>query len=112
MSEAKQETKKRMAAVEVESAEPVHTVREGALAASIWQRQSLSGYAYYDFSISRSWKSMSSSKTGYSKNFFARNADELKRVIDRAARWITEHETAHAIQQNSKAGEVANGTCA
>ncbi len=26
----------------------------GAIAASIWQRQSPSGYAYYDFSLSRS----------------------------------------------------------
>jgi hypothetical protein len=77
MSESKEPKKKNVPA-EAESAEPMHTVREGAVAASIWRRQSLSGYAYYDFSISRSWKSMSSSKTGYSKNFFSRNQEELK----------------------------------
>ena len=112
MSEVKQETKKKPATVEAESAEPVHTIREGAVAASIWQRQSLSGYAYFDFSLSRSWKSMSSNTTGYSKNFFARNAEELRRVIDRAAQWIIDRETAQASEQNGKAAEVANGTYA
>jgi hypothetical protein len=33
---------------------PVHTIREGSVAASIWRRQSPSGYAYYDFSLTRS----------------------------------------------------------
>jgi hypothetical protein len=112
MNDAKQEPKKKQATQEAEPADPVHTIREGAVAASIWQRQSLSGYAYYDFSLSRSWKSMSSNKTGYSKNFFARNGDELKRVIERAAQWIVEHETAVASNQNCQVGEVANGTFA
>ena len=31
-----------------ESTEPVIVIRNGAIAASIWQRQSPSGYAYYD----------------------------------------------------------------
>ncbi len=41
---------------EAEPTDPVHVVRKGAIAASIWQRQSPSGYAYFDFSLSRSWK--------------------------------------------------------
>jgi hypothetical protein len=110
MSDVKQEPKKKPASAEVESAEPVHTIREGAVGASIWQRQSLSGYAYYDFSLSRSWKTMSSSKTGYSKNFFARNGDEVKRVVEKACQWILEHETAPGAAQNGTAGEVAHGT--
>ena len=79
-----------------ETTEPVQTVREGAVAASIWRRQSPSGYAYYDFSLSRSWKSMSSGKTGYSKNFFEHNREELVRVIEKAAAWISEQQEAHA----------------
>ena len=67
---------------------PVHVIREGAVAASIWRRQSPSGYAYLDFSISRSWKTQATGKTGYSANYFARNRDELIRVIEGAAQWI------------------------
>jgi hypothetical protein len=70
----------------------VHTVRQGAIAASIWLRQSPSGYAYLDFSLSRSWKSMSIEKAGYSKNFFARNKAELLAVIEQAAAWIEQKE--------------------
>ena len=105
----KPESKKKNAAAEPETAEPVHTVREGAVAASIWQRQSLSGYAYYDFSLSRSWKSMSSDKTGYSKNFFSRNRDEVLRVVAKACDWIARHERAEAVSENESMGEGANG---
>jgi hypothetical protein len=71
---------------------PVHTIREGSVAASIWQRQSPSGYAYYDYSLTRSWKSMSSGNTGYSRNFFSRNQQELFTVIEKATQWIAAHE--------------------
>jgi hypothetical protein len=110
MSESKPEAKKKPATQEAESAEPVHTIREGAVGASIWQRQSLSGYAYYDFSLSRSWKSMSSSKTGYSKNFFSRNGDEIKNVVDKACQWIAERERLAVAEQNGNGSEAANGT--
>lgn len=36
---------------EGESTDPVQVIRKGAIAASIWKRQSTSGYAYYDFSL-------------------------------------------------------------
>lgn len=71
-----------------EPKQPVKVVRRGALAASIWRRQAPSGYPYYDFSLSRSWKSMSTEKTGYSKNFFAEHAQELSEVIAETAAWI------------------------
>jgi hypothetical protein len=74
--------------------DPVHVVRNGAVAASIWKRQSPSGYAYYDFSLSRSWKSMSSDKTGYSKNYFDTNEKELIDVIQRASAWIMDQKAA------------------
>ena len=73
-----------------ETTDPVEVIRKGAIAASIWKRQSPSGYAYYDFSISRSWKSMSSEKTGYSRNFFETNKADLFEVIEKASAWITE----------------------
>ena len=75
---------------EIEGTDPVHVVRKGAIAASIWRRQSPSGFAYYDFSLSRSWKSMSSEKTGYSRNFFETNQADLWEVIERASAWIVE----------------------
>ena len=79
---------------------PVHTIREGAVGASIWRRQSPSGYAYYDFSLTRSWKSLSSGSPGYSKNFFARNEAELTAVIQKAAAWIASREEPVALAGN------------
>ena len=89
----KQENKRKKP---IESDLPVHTVRSGAVAASIWKRQSPSGYIYYDFSLARSFKSLSSGKTGYSRNFFARNQEEITAVVEQAARWITEHGSKQA----------------
>lgn len=71
---------------------PAFTIREGAIAASIWRRQAPSGSAYYEFSLSRAWKSATTGKSGYSRNFLARNRDELARVIDLAVAWIEEHQ--------------------
>ena len=84
------EAKRKLKEPEGETTDPVHVVRKGAIAASVWQRQSPSGYAYYDYSISRSWKSMSSEKTGYSKNFFETNQTDLIEVIQKASAWIIE----------------------
>ena len=88
---------------DAETTDPVQTVREGAVAASIWLRQSPSGFPYYDFSLSRSWKSMNSGKTGYSKNFFARNRDDLVRVIERASAWIEEQHLESLSAQDEAA---------
>lgn len=74
---------------EGENMDPVQVIRKGAIAASIWQRQSPSGFAYHDFSVSRSWKSKSSDKTGYSRNFFETNQADLIEVIQLASAWIT-----------------------
>lgn len=71
-----------------EVADPVHVIREGAIAASLWKRQSPSGFAYYDFTLSRSWKSMGTGKSGYSRSFFASNQSELIAVIQKTAAWL------------------------
>lgn len=80
--------KKKTKSGDSETVNPVHVVRQGAIAASIWKRQSASGYAYYDYTLSRSWKSMSSDKTGYSDHFSEKNKDALHRVIDETSAWI------------------------
>lgn len=78
---------------------PTKTVRRGAIAASIWKRQAPSGFEYYDFSLSRSWKSKSSGKEGYSPNFFIENEEAISAVVRDAASWI-------ASQQASLLAEV------
>lgn len=75
-----------------ESAKPIHVIREGAISASIYRRQSPSGFAYLDFSLTRSWKTQTSGKTGCSTNYFAINRHELVTAIDRAAAWIVANE--------------------
>ena len=67
---------------------PVKTIRQGAIGASIWKRQTPTGMEYYDFSISRSWKAKTSGKEGYSPNFFSSNETELTQVIKDASTWI------------------------
>ena len=69
---------------------PVHVVREGAIAASIWLRQAANGFGYYNFTLSRSWKVQSSGRTGYSQNYFADNSQALVHVIAGATKWIQE----------------------
>jgi len=75
---------------ETESNDPVQVIRQGAIAASIWQRQSPSGFAYFDFTLSRSWKSQGTGKAGYSKSFFGTNEQDLVEVIGKAAAWIAQ----------------------
>jgi len=67
-----------------------HTVRRGAIAANIWLRQSHAGFVYYDYSISRSWKSTKAGKEGYSSSFFPENKMALLDVIAAASDWIAE----------------------
>ena len=81
---------------------PVHTIRRGAIAANIWQRQTQTGMDYYDFSLSRSWKSQNTGREGYSTSFFPRNAPELVEVVTEATAWIAEHD------KTPKAGVAAN----
>ena len=67
---------------------PVTVIRNGAIAASIWRRQTSTGFEYLDFSLSRSWKLKSGDKEGYSANFFDNNADALIEVVERASQFI------------------------
>lgn len=91
----KNETNKKKSSI----TKPVKTIREGAIAASIWKRQAPSGFEYYEFTLSRSWKAQSSGREGYSPNFFARNATELENVIREAAIWIEGQQASLSAEQ-------------
>lgn len=89
-------SKKKTKEIDGETTDPVQMIRHGAIAASIWKRQSPSGFAYYDFTLSRSWKSLGTGKAGYSKSFFGANEKELVEVIQRASAWIAEQPQGQA----------------
>ena len=78
---------------------PVKTIRHGAIAASIWKRQATSGFEYFDFTVSRSWKTSATGKEGYSSSFFARNAEDLHAVIQEAANWMESQQAS--LQENN-----------
>lgn len=73
---------------------PTKTVRHGAIAANIWKRMAPNGFEYYDFSLSRSWKSKSSQKEGYSTSFFANNEAEITAAVRDAASWIASQQAS------------------
>ena len=73
--------------------QPVITIREGAVAASVWRRQSSAGMEYLEFSLSRSWKSKSGEKEGYSHNFFDANEKALVEVVIKASSFIRAQQT-------------------
>lgn len=70
---------------------PEHVIRDGGIAAMIWRRESTTGFPYYEYSISRSWKNQAG-KTGYSQNYFSRNEAQLINVIGQATKWIADAE--------------------
>jgi len=71
---------------------PVKVIRIGAIAASIWKRQTSTGFEYLDFSVSRSWKLKNGEREGYSQNFFDNNEEALFDVINLACRYIREEQ--------------------
>lgn len=86
----KQEVKRKKATA---AEAPVHTIHAGSVTASIWKRQSPAGYVYLDFSLTRSFESLSSGNTGNSRNFFSRNRHELMQAIEQATIWIEQQES-------------------
>ena len=75
----------------------VTTIRDkeqAAIAANIFRGNTADGFTYLYFEPSRSWKTQTGNREGYSKKFYDRNAEALCRVITDAARWIQEHPQA------------------
>jgi len=68
--------------------DPIKTIRRGAIAASIWRRQTPTGFEYLDFTLSRSWKLKNGQKEGYSQCFFDRNEEALVWVVHEACEFI------------------------
>lgn len=77
---------------------PEHVIRDGGIAAMIWRRESTTGFPYYEYSISRSWKNQAG-KTGYSQNYFSRNEAQLISVIGQATKWIADAEAKNQAGQ-------------
>ena len=67
---------------------PMKVIRQGAIAASIWRRQTSTGFEYLDFSLSRSWKLKSGEKEGYSQSFFEGNEEAIVEVVAEACAFI------------------------
>ena len=79
---------------------PEHTICCGEVTASIFLRQSNSGYTYYDFALDRSYRSMATGKELHGANFFERHKEELVQAVRKAAAWIRE-ETARGVKDDS-----------
>ena len=67
---------------------PLKVIRRGAIAASIWRRQTPTGFEYLDFSLSRSWKLKSGEREGYSQSFFEGNEEAIADVVSEACAFI------------------------
>lgn len=81
---------------------PIKTIRQGAIAANIWERQTPTGYGYLDFSISRSWKLKDGQREGYSSSFFETNEAALLEVIAKAAEFIRAHNAASGVENDER----------
>jgi len=67
---------------------PEHVVQRGGVIGSIHLRQSNCGFPYFDFSLSRTWKSAATGKDSHGSTFFDRNEEELLEVIREICAWI------------------------
>lgn len=79
--------------------QPIKVIRNGAVAASIWKRQTPTGFEYLDFSLSRSWKMKTGEKEGYSQSFFERNESALLEVVSQACDYIRHQQLAAAPRE-------------
>lgn len=67
---------------------PAHTIKVGDVAAEIYLRQSNTGFPYYDFQLTRTWKSMSSQKEVSGSSFFNAHRKDLTKAVEQASTWI------------------------
>ena len=67
---------------------PEHEISCGTVIASIYLRQSNCGFPYYDFSLSRTWKSMTTGKPAHGTSFFDKNETDLIQAIRKACTWV------------------------
>ena len=84
----------------------VKTFRKGAVGANVFRRVAPGGFEYLDFSLSRAWKS-SGGKEGYSLQFFSRNREAIKTVVDRACDFIESEQVPVDVPVDEVVGDVA-----
>lgn len=72
-----------------EKSKPIHVIHQGSLVASIYRRQSPSGFVYFAYSVKRSYRSLTTGKEAYSNDFFAENRADLSAVASEASLWIS-----------------------
>jgi len=68
---------------------PVETFREGAIGASVWEREGKNG-TFYEVTLSRAY--LGNGKVGYTGCFRLRDMEQLDEVLLRARRWMAEQE--------------------
>lgn len=82
----------------------VTTIRDGAIAANIFRGVTPDGHAYLYFSLSRSWKSSTGNREGYSDRFYVRNGEAIQKVVAKASQWIEKNpHAADAPQEHAAA---------
>lgn len=88
MEEVQTKTRTKNRTASDDGQKPVHVITVGGLVASIYLRQAPSGYAYYAYSIKRSYRSLTTNNQIYSTDFFAENKLDLIAVITQASHWV------------------------
>ena len=81
MSEKKQTTFKQ---------KPEHTIRCGVVIISIHLRQSNCGFGYWDYTIQRTWQSVTTRKEARGSTFFDKNEADIVEAVGKASAWIRE----------------------
>ena len=82
-NEQKTEPKKAKDAEGNETSELAHTVRDGAIAANIWKRQSQTGFPYYEFSLSQQLtRAFQAAKLATGATSSQENEAQLLKVVD------------------------------
>lgn len=77
----------------MDAQKPIRTFRDGAVAASVWLRQSTAGI-FYDVTFSRSWKNDDTGTFGYSQSFSDYHLEPLAELAREAAVWIAEQKAS------------------
>jgi hypothetical protein len=67
---------------------PVHQITSGECTASIFLRQSNSGYSYYDYALTRNWSSRNTNRQAAGSSFFEHHERDLIDVIQKATTWL------------------------
>lgn len=88
---------------------PVHTIRLGNVAASVWERTGKRG-TFHEVTVQRSYKGKDG-KPAYTGSFNARDLDTLKAALDLAAAFL-QNPTANQAAEPDPLAAYVNGNAA